>query len=204
MAKPSDSSSEAWHGSEERDALGSGIRAERLRQQLTLAQVAERAGLTPSALSQIERGVTDPSIGSLRRISSALQVPFFQFLIEPERQSPVVKRSDRRQITFAGQDLTYEILVPSGNATFEFHRLDLGPGASSRDAALGHEGDECVLVVKGEIDVELVGETHRLQAGDSIYIQRHLPHRTINPGPERAEILVVISPPRVALPHTST
>ena len=55
------------------NGLGFGIRSERLRQGLTLAQVAEQAELSPSALSQIERGVTDPSIGSLRRIASALK-----------------------------------------------------------------------------------------------------------------------------------
>jgi transcriptional regulator with XRE-family HTH domain len=204
VAKSSKSPGDDGLASGERSALGAGIRAERLRQQLTLAQVAERAGLTPSALSQIERGVTDPSIGSLRRISSALQVPFFQFLIESDRPSPVVRKADRRRISFAGRDLTYEIIVPSVNATFEFHSLELGPGASSRDTALGHDGDECVLAVQGEVDVELMGELHRLHEGDSIYIQHHLPHRTINPGPGRAEVLVVISPPRVVAPDSDT
>src|SRR5207249_8751006 len=81
-------------------ALGPGIRAERLRQNLTLAQVADLAGLSPSALSQIERGVTDPSIGSLRRIANALRVPFFQFLVEPSVPVPVVSRAQRSMITF--------------------------------------------------------------------------------------------------------
>src|SRR5213082_2977265 len=78
------------------DALGQGIRAERLRQGMTLAQLAELTGLSPSALSQIERGVTDPSIGSLRRIASALQVPFFQFLLERDSPDPVVRKNERQ------------------------------------------------------------------------------------------------------------
>ena len=64
------------------NAPGDVIRAERQRQKLTLAHLAEQAGLSASALSQIERGVTDPSIGSLRRIASALKVPFFQLMVD--------------------------------------------------------------------------------------------------------------------------
>ena len=178
------------------NSLGAGIRAERLRQGLTLAQVAERAGLTASALSQIERGVIDPSIGSLRRISAALQVPFVQFLVEAERPSPLVRKADRRKIAFPNRDVSYQIILPSVGAPFEFHALELGPGASSRDIALGHDGDECALVLRVEVDVELAGELHHLAEGDSIFVERYLPHRTINRGPEMAEVLVVISPSR--------
>ena len=82
-------------GAVDSNGLGVGIRVERLRQGLTLAQVAEQAELSPSALSQIERGITDPSIGSLRRIASALRVPFFQFLVDASTPQPVVKKADR-------------------------------------------------------------------------------------------------------------
>ena len=72
---------------------------------MTLAQLAERTGLSASALSQIERGVTDPSIGSLRRIASALQVPFFRFLLECESPDPVVRKGQRRTISFPDRAL---------------------------------------------------------------------------------------------------
>jgi len=45
------------------------------------------------------------------------------------------------------------------------------------------------------VDVEVAGQTHALEAGDSVYIQRNLPHRAVNNGAEQAEILMVISPP---------
>jgi transcriptional regulator with XRE-family HTH domain len=111
--------------------LGSGIRVERLRQGLTLTYVAEHADLSASALSQIERGVTDPSIGSLRRIASVLQVPFFKFLIDPHSPQAVVRKAERRTITFPHRTLQYQLLTPNLRGPFEILALELAPGATS-------------------------------------------------------------------------
>jgi transcriptional regulator with XRE-family HTH domain len=178
----------------ETDALGSGIRTERLRQSMTLAQLAERTGLSPSALSQIERGVTDPSIGSLRRIASALQVPFFQFLLEPDSPDPVVRKNERRTITFPNRALQYQLLTPNLRGPFEILAMDLAPGAASGDDALGHDSDECMLILSGDVEVEVAGVSYTLAAGDSVSIQRNAPHRVVNHGPSGAEVLMVISP----------
>lgn len=174
--------------------LGSGIRAERLRQNLTLAQLAERAGLSASALSQIERGVTDPSIGSLRRIAAALEVPFFQFLLERESPDPVVRKSERRTITFPNRTLQYQLLTPNLRGPFEILAMDLAPGAASGDEALGHDSEECMLILEGDVEVEVAGVSYALSAGDSISIQRNAPHRVLNNAAAKAEVLMVISP----------
>jgi len=176
-------------------ALGIGIRAERLRQNMTLAQLAERTGLSASALSQIERGVTDPSIGSLRRIASALQVPFFRFLLECASPDPVVRKGQRRTISFPDRALQYQLLTPHLRGPFEVLALDLAPGAGSGDEALGHDSEECMIVLSGDVEVEVAGVCHQLSAGDSISIQRNAPHRAVNKGGHVAEILMVISPP---------
>jgi len=176
------------------DALGSGIRTERLRQNMTLAQLAELTGLSPSALSQIERGVTDPSIGSLRRIASALQVPFFQFLLERESPDPVVRKNQRQTIMFPNRALQYQLLTPNLRGPFEVLAMDLAPGAASGDGALGHDSEECMVILAGDVEVEVAGVLYALNAGDSITIQRNAPHRAVNVGRDTAEILMVISP----------
>ncbi len=176
------------------DALGSGIRAERLRQNMTLAHLADLAGLSASALSQIERGVTDPSIGSLRRIASALQVPFFQFLLERESPDPVVRKNERQTITFPNQALQYQLLTPSLRGPFEVLSLDLAPGAASGEEALAHDSEECMIVLNGDVQVEVAGVSYTLSAGDSISIQRNVPHRVVNNESNTTEILMVISP----------
>jgi transcriptional regulator with XRE-family HTH domain len=178
----------------ETDALGSGIRAERLRQNMTLARLAERTGLSASALSQIERGVTDPSIGSLRRIASGLQVPFFQFLLERDSPDPVVRKNQRPTIAFPNRVLQYQLLTPNLRGPFEVLAMDLAPGAASGDEALGHDSEECMIILSGEVEVQIAGVAHALGAGDSITIQRNAPHRAVNTGCTSAEILMVISP----------
>ena len=179
----------------ETNGLGVGIRAERLRQGLTLAQVAEQAELSPSALSQIERGVTDPSIGSLRRIASALRVPFFQFLVDPSTPQPVVKKAERRTINFPNRTLQYQLLTANLRGPFEILSLDIAPGGASGEEPLGHDSEECLVVLHGCVEVQLAGQLYALEAGDSITIQRNLPHRVVNVGPTAAEVLMVISPP---------
>lgn len=177
------------------EGLGLGIRAERQRQGLTLAQVAERAELSPSALSQIERGVMDPSIGSLRRIATALRVPFFQFLVDPSTPHPVVKRQERRTIQFPNRALQYQLLTANLRGPFEVLSLDMTPGAASGEEPLGHDSDECLVVLSGRVEVQMAGHCYCLEDGDSITIQRNLPHRVVNIGCTSAEVLMVISPP---------
>lgn len=177
------------------NALGDGIRAERQRQGLTLAQLAEQADLSASALSQIERGVTDPSIGSLRRIASALKVPFFQFLVDPGVPEPVVRKAERRTIQFPHRALEYQLLTPNLRGPFEVLSLELTPGAASGEEALGHDSDECLLVLRGSVRVELAAQIYDLEEGDAISIQRNLPHRVVNAGAVAAEVITIISPP---------
>jgi len=175
--------------------LGAGIRRERTRQGLTLAQLAERVDLSASALSQIERGVTDPSISSLRRISSALGVPFFQFLVQNESFDPLVRRTDRRTITFPNRTLQYQLLTPNLRGPFEVLSLELEPGGASGDQPSSHDSDECLMVLRGAAEVELAGRWYHLDAGDAISIQRNVPHRARNDGVTSAELLSIISPP---------
>ena len=175
--------------------LGAGIRRERTRQGLTLAQLAERAGLSASALSQIERGVTDPSLSSLRRISSALGVPFFQFLVQNESLDPLVRRADRRTITFPNRTLQYQLLTPNLKGPFEVLSLELEPGGVSSDQPSSHDSEECMVVLSGAADVELAGRWYHLEQGDAISIHRNVPHRARNDGTASAELLSIISPP---------
>lgn len=185
----------AEDGDRSANVLGNGIRVERQRQALTLAQLAERADLSASALSQIERGVTDPSIGSLRRIASALQVPFFQFLVEPGLPEPVVRKTERPTIQFPNRTLQYQLLTPNLRSLFEVLALELKPGAATGDEALAHDSEECLMVLHGSVRVELAGQTYDLEDGDAISIQRNLPHRVVNRSAAVAELLTIIGPP---------
>src|SRR5690242_2036237 len=85
-------------------ALGPLMREARKREQLTLQEVAQRAELSVSYLSQIERNLLTPSVGTLKRIAGALGIPTGQ-LIAPEASTPrplvaVLRKSQRKRVAF--------------------------------------------------------------------------------------------------------
>ena len=95
------SSQEARHG----DASSSSGRASApsaRRDSLTLRDVAERAGVTESFLSQVERDVTSPSIATVQRIARALDLSIAQLFAEEPETGRVVRREARRQVAYPG------------------------------------------------------------------------------------------------------
>jgi len=179
----------------EAHGIGTGIRRERLRRGLTLAQLAVQVNLTVSALSQIERGTSDPSVSSLRRIAAAFDIPMFRFLVGSTQREVVVRQAHRTRIRFPDQDVEYELVSADTSGEFEILSLVLKPGASATATAAGHSAEECSVVLRGQLAVELDGEEHLLGAGDSITVHSEVPHRFTNPGTTETEILMVISPP---------
>jgi len=99
--------------------LGNRLRARRQELGLSLRELAERVGLTASFLSQIERDLASPSIESLRKISNALEVPIFHFLVEPDAKSPVVRRGERALLKLPDSNLTYQLMTPDLNRKME-------------------------------------------------------------------------------------
>lgn len=177
------------------ESIGEGIRRERLRRGLTLAQVAGQVNLTVSALSQIERGASDPSISSLRRISQAFDVPMFQFLVGNTQREIVVRRDRRTKLTFVDRALEYELVSADTSGEFEVLSLSLAPGGSTGAVAVGHASEECSVVLRGDVVAEVAGHYYELATGDSIKVHREIPHRFMNRSAAEAEILVIISPP---------
>ena len=177
------------------ESIGEGIRRERLRRGLTLAQLAGQVNLTVSALSQIERGASDPSISSLRRIAGAFDVPMFQFMVGTAQREIVVRRDRRTKLNFADRLLEYELVSADTSGEFEVLSLTIAAGGSTGATATSHVSEECTLVLSGEVVAEVAGQTYNLAVGDSIKIHRELPHRFLNVTSEPADVLIIISPP---------
>lgn len=176
-------------------SIGEGIRRERLRRGLTLAQLATKVNLTVSALSQIERGASDPSISSLRRIAQAFDVPMFQFLVGSAQREIVVRRDRRTKLNFPDRVLEYELVSADTSGEFEVLSLAIKPGGSTGAQASTHASEECAVVLRGEVIAEVAGQAYVLTTGDSVKIHRELPHRFLNESGEDAEVLIIISPP---------
>jgi transcriptional regulator with XRE-family HTH domain len=182
----------------ERRGLGSSIRALRLAQGRTLADVAGAAGVSISLLSQVERALVDPSLDSLRDIAEALATTPFKLLQDGSAPgSRLVRRSERVKLTPPGGELTYELLTPWLDGAFEVGVWTLQPGKSSAKKPRGHPGEEGTLLLEGRVLFE-AAEGHvqfELEEGDYVTFDARTPHRVTALGKRPARGLFIISPP---------
>ncbi|MCZ7662593.1 MAG: cupin domain-containing protein [Thermoleophilia bacterium] len=185
----------ALSGPSGEEVLGTRIRQRRLDLRLTQSDIASSAGLTKSFVSQIERGVTAPSISTLRGIAKALDVSLFYFFQESNSDHTVVRRHQRASVRNPGANVYYELLTPDLRRNIQMIWLHMEPGQVTSDVPRAHDGEECAVVLEGTVEVEIGGIVHTLYEGDSISFDSGQPHRTRNVGSGPATIISAVTPP---------
>lgn len=200
--------------------IGRRLAAYRGERGLRVAELAREIGVTPSLISQIERGQSRPSVSTLFALAQALDVPVDAFFREPaavslpDAASPapaadprppgaaglgqhlaearyVVRQGNRATIDIEG-GVRWERLTPETMPHLDFFELVYGPGAESNPTLYSHPGTEMVLMLSGTLDISVGFETYRLAPGDSMEFPSSLPHRYANPGHTEARAVTVI------------
>lgn len=179
--------------------LGQRMRGMRQRRQWTLQDISARSGLSVGMLSQIERGVSSPSIRSLQKLAEIFSVPvgwFFSEAAAPQ-QGPawIQRRAQRRVLDLSAKGITKELLNPDGDGTLELMLITVEAGGSSGEAPYQHAGEDAGTVLEGVLELEVEGVAGRLQAGDSFRFPATQPHRFSNPGPLRCVVVWAVTPP---------
>ncbi|WP_299480684.1 XRE family transcriptional regulator [Cypionkella sp.] len=163
---------------------------------LSLRQLADATGTSASFLSQLERGLSGASTSTLIRIANCFGTSISELFSSPESgQDPVLRRQLRpslpvmngqRKMLLSRRPLTH----------FETYIAEFDIGGSSGDDAYTHgDSQEMILVLRGQVELDLGGESHVLDEGDSVEYATSVPHRVINIGDGPAEVLFMISPP---------
>jgi transcriptional regulator with XRE-family HTH domain len=171
--------------------LGERLRRRRKELKLTLQDVADQAGLSVGFISQIERGITVPSLVSLTSVSRVLKTEIGTFFKQPKSDAPVTRHQSREVYGLAGTSgnaVTYERLSASfpGNV-LRSTLIHEPPGF--RSEPMSHEGEEIFFVIEGAITIELDGETLVLQTGDTAHFPSSRIHTTWNHTSSPATIL---------------
>ena len=176
--------------------LGARIRALRSGRHETLRQLAARAAVTESFLSQVERGVASPSIASVQRIARALDTSIAELFATDESAGTVVRVHDRRKIVYQGLGAIDEFLTRGTEGRLQVIYTTIQPGGGTGDEAYTHDSDEEVVVVlEGSLDLWVGAEHYRLETGDAVTHSSRVAHRNTNPGPGVARVLFCITPP---------
>lgn len=195
----SESEAAEIHAAALSEALGRRIRKLRLERTLTLDEVAARSGCSVGSLSQIERGIGNPSFNTLVKISHALDISVGRLLQAAGTHDPVVRRAERKRLagssTTVENGTTYELLTPNLDGELEVLYLEIPPGASTEPTPFTHEGEEVGHILEGVHEVHLDGVVHVLQAGDTITYRSRVPHWYRNPGPDTVRAIWIITPP---------
>jgi len=179
--------------------IGKKISDIRKKQKLTIKELSEVTGVTSSMLSQLERGLANPSINTLKAVAQALNVPLFTFFIEDEQQENlVVHPTDRKKIILPSESLepiTYELLSPDLKGDIELALMTLTPKSHTSKENFRHLGEEVAYVSKGKLILYLEEKEIHLSTGDSVKIPPNMLHRWNNPYDADAEVIWAVTPP---------
>ena len=197
--------------------VGERVATHRKDRHLKVSELARMVGVSPSLISQIERGQSQPSVATLFALAESLEVPVDAFFVKdgaaitPQQQpkapaapaapesSPTaapsqryVVRGDARSAISIEGGVLWERLTPETLPHVDFLELIYEPGAQSNPELYRHPGTEMVLVLSGRFDIYVGFERYELSPGDSIHFPSSFPHRYVNPSDEVSRAVTVI------------
>ncbi|MBE0412290.1 XRE family transcriptional regulator [Yoonia sp.] len=176
--------------------LGADVRALRKARALTLQDLAQPLGRSVGWLSQVERGISEPSQDDLCDLARALDVSVSSLIqrnATPRENGRIVRANARRPIGSRTPGLVEGLLSPDLTDDFEVIHSSFAPGATL-DTALTRPTQEIGYIVAGRFDLWVDGDLFQLGKGDSFRL-RGEPFRWANPYHETCDIIWVISPP---------
>lgn len=178
--------------------IGKKLKATRLRNDMTIQELAKKSTVSSNMISRIERGLTIPSVEILMKLAGAFGMSINYFVEEAENGSTVIHTprgkgepifffEDKHQIT----SLTQGIRDPSFAVFYD----TLEEGCNSGDGGMVHTGEEFALVLEGRMEFVIEGEPYLIEEGDSITFKASLPHRWRNLNQGQTLVLWIVSPP---------
>jgi len=182
------------------DTLKAGERIKqcRLERKLTLKDVEQKAKVSATHLSEIERGLTSPTIGALTRIADAMDVSPSVFMRTGSNASnsvTVTRHGHARKWNDTGwrAELT-PLSDASGNREMSICRIDLDTGGVPGSVPARSSGESVGHVLAGEIEIVVGADRHALKAGDTIHFDTRNTHRIRNTGDFPATIVWATQP----------
>jgi transcriptional regulator with XRE-family HTH domain len=179
--------------------VGARLRQVREQRGLSISDVSNRTGLGENFLEQVEAGEISPPLGSVIKLSKALDMKIGYFISgEDDKPYTVVRMSDRKVVSRYDSKKTthygygYEALAPhKKNRHMDPFLVTLSPADTEHERST-HEGQEFIYVIRGAMEVRLGDEIHVLGPRDCIYYDSTVPHLVKCHGNEETKVLAVL------------
>ncbi len=157
--------------------IAAALRRERERAGISLAELARRAGLAKSTLSQLESSTGNPSIETLWSLGVALGVPFSRLVEPPETQVRVVRAGEGPRLRAEEADFVATLLSAGSQHTRrDIYVMELEPGQSREAASHIPASIEHIVVGAGRFRAGPIGEEVELGPGDYLTFPGDVPH----------------------------
>ncbi len=169
-------------------AFGGRIRDLRRNAGLTLQALADQAGISVGFLSQVERDLATPSLGTLSSLAGALDVDIDFFVATPRPADSVTRAGERDRFALADSSLHYErisTVLPGGTLSSLIIHIPVGYASE----VTAHVGEELIVVLDGTVKQTLGAATLVLHPGDSLHFMGDTPHSFANVGEGPARLL---------------
>lgn len=187
--------------------FGAHLRRARERKGLTVRGLARYVGVSPSLISQVERGRVTPSVGTLYALANELDLVVDDLFRDSNRKGvehdrtaivrhgldPVQRKDARKVIKLAG-GVRWERLTPTPDKEIEFLYVvyDVGAASCDEDSLIRHGGTEYAYMISGRLGVRIGFETFELGPGDAISWDAQMPHRLWTIGRKPAVAIWVV------------
>ena len=181
--------------------FGAKIRLVRERRGLTLKDVAARAQVSESLISQIERDKVSPSIDTLMAVAEVLNLNV-EYLFQDfrrKKRAVVLTPEEQNQLILGGVSYRQMAFHPEApeSPSLEVLKVEIPPGCSKGDEEFGHIGREVGIILEGTGELTYGEEVLPLGRGDTVAFTSDMPHIIRNTGKEPLITLWVITPGRI-------
>lgn len=162
-------------------ALGARIKELRKRKLITITQLSKYTGMSVGYLSNVERGLTSPTVTSLQAICRELGVPIAELLSDTREQRELIRAQD----AYNYERPEYAMAVHSfdfGVGSDVFDVIEIQAGCAKTDVEALHPYPETCYVIEGELTLTVEGEEVRLMPGDAVCVKANHRHTMRNDG----------------------
>lgn len=172
--------------------LGDRLKSLRKEQGITLQTLSDITSLSIGYLSNIERGLSSPTISSLQKICNVLNIDLIELLQPLTESKSIVRKSERREIYYSQESKAKLEAITEGNRKIIGYCITMEPGVNYKDVAGNHPAEELAIVAKGKMEIEVNGIKHILCEGDTIFIESNMSHKYKNCGREECVLYSIL------------